>query len=628
MCGICGFLENGPPADAEILQRMSSRLVHRGPDEAGEWRSGPIGLATRRLRIIDAASGHQPLTSHGGSCVIAYNGEVYNFPELRRELETRGVAFRTRSDTEVVVNLYEQHGLAFVHRLRGMFALAIWDRHRRRLVLARDPLGKKPLYYSQTENGTLVFASEIKALLPYPGVARDIDADALDLFLTLEYVPAPRSIFRSVCKLPPGHLLVCEAERPPHLSRYWDIPARERSAPPAQLREEFLALLSESVRLRLVADVPLGAFLSGGIDSSAVVAMMARHSGEPVRTFSVGFDDRSYNELPHARRVARRFATRHEERVLRPDIRLLVEELAGVLDEPLADVSLYPTYLVSRTARQQVTVALSGDGGDELFGGYEHYLAQKAARLADLAPARPLARRLPRLAALLPPNRLKKGLANRLRRFGEGFAHDPANRHLRWMIHLDAAMKRQLYAPDFLQPRFLDELCERPPFSAHFAASRQFTGLNQDLYLDVKTYLCDDIMAKVDRMSMAASLETRAPLLDVRLVEFAFSLPAEMKIRGHTGKWLLKDALEGLLPRETIRRRKEGFSFPMKTWLRGELKELMRDTLSESRLRAHGLFNPGTVRQWMWEHLHGTRDHSHRLWPLIVFHLWRDRYAA
>lgn len=627
MCGICGFLEKEAEADSQTLERMNSRLLHRGPDDEGSFRRGPVGLAVRRLSIIDVATGHQPLSSQSGDCWIAYNGEVYNFPELRRNLEADGVVFHSRGDTEAVVNLYEKEGLGFVHKLRGMFALAIWDSRRQRLVLARDPLGKKPLYYCLKDNGNLVFGSEIKALLPYPGVRRDLDVEALDLYLTLDYVPAPFSIFRSIRKLPPGHMLVCEQDKAPRITRYWDIPACEQRRPLPELREEFLALLDEAVRLRLVADVPLGAFLSGGLDSSSVVAMMARHSTTPVRTFSVGFGEKTYNELPHARKVAQRFHTNHDEQVVHPDIRELVLRLAETLDEPLADVSIYPTYLVSQAARQSVTVALSGDGGDEIFGGYEHYLAQKTARFVDFPPARPLLRHLPHVAAWIPPNSLKKGLANRIRRFGEGFAHDSANRHMRWMIHLSRGMKEQLYSGDFCQERFLSELYERSPFIGHFASSRLFSGLNQDMYLDVKTYLSDDIMAKVDRMSMAASLETRAPLLDVKLVEFAFSLPADLKVHGHTGKWFFKKSMEGILPHDIIYRRKEGFSFPMKTWLRGELKNLMREYLSERRLRNLGLFNPGTVHRWMWEHLEGTRDHSHRLWPLILFHLWHERYA-
>jgi asparagine synthase (glutamine-hydrolysing) len=627
MCGICGFLEKEAESDSQTLERMNARLIHRGPDDEGSYRNGPIGLAMRRLSIIDVATGHQPLHSCSGDSWIVYNGETYNFAELRRSLETIGVTFRTDSDTEVVINLYEREGLGFVNQLRGMFALAIWDSPRKRLVLARDPLGKKPLYYCLKENGNLVFASEIKAILPYPGIRRDLDEEALDLYLTLDYVPAPFSIFRSIRKLPPGHMLICEAGRPPRITRYWDVPAREQRRPLPELREEFLALLDEAVRLRMVSDVPLGAFLSGGLDSSAVVAMMAKHSREPVRTFSVGFSDKSYNELPYARKVSQRFNTTHQEQVLEPDINELIMQLADSLDEPLGDVSIYPTYLVSRAARQHVTVALSGDGGDEIFGGYEHYLAQKAARLVDIPPARPLLRHFPQVSALIPPNSLKKGMVNRIRRFSEGFAHDTANRHIRWMIHLSRAMKQELYSRDFCQDRFLSELYDRPPFTGHFASSRLFSGLNQDFYLDLKTYLSDDIMAKVDRMSMTASLETRAPLLDVKLVEFAFTLPADLKVHGRTGKWFFKKAMEGILPRDIIYRRKEGFSFPMKTWLRGELKDLMRDYLSERRLRALGLFNPNTVRQWMWEHLEEKQDHSHRLWPLILFHLWHERHV-
>ncbi len=614
-------------ADSGTLKRMNDRIVHRGPDDEGYYFADGAGLAARRLSIIDLNTGHQPLASSSGDSWIAYNGEVYNFSELRRELEGRGRSFRTQSDTEVVVNLYEEFGLEFVSRLRGMFAFAIFDRRNRRLVLARDPIGKKPLYYSLDERRGLVFASEIKSILQYPGIARDVDPEALDLFLTLEYVPAPYSIFRSVRKLPAGHILVYEDGRAT-LREYWDVRPGEGPGNFPRARDEFLGLFEEAVRLRMISDVPLGAFLSGGIDSSAVVAFMARASALPVQTFSIGFEEKSYSELPHSRRVATKFATDHHERVLSADIRSLVMELARILDEPLGDFSNFPTYLVSRTARENVTVALSGDGGDEVFGGYEHYLAQKLARCVDAPPLRPLRSLVASALRRVPPSELKKGLVNRLKRFSEGFAHSPADRHFRWMLFLSALQKSRLYSPDFLEKGFLLDLHEREPFRTFFARSRLFPGINQDLYLDLKTYLADDIMVKVDRMSMAASLETRAPLLDTKVVEFAFALPPAWKVRGETGKWFFKKAMEGILDDETIHRQKEGFSIPIKNWLKTELKDLMLETLSEKRIVAMGYFSYPAVEQMIREHMANQENHAHRLWALMQFHLWHDQFAG
>lgn len=615
-----------PAAGAADLKRMNDRLVHRGPDDEGFFLKDGVGLAARRLSIIDLDTGHQPLASHSGRCWIAYNGEVYNFRQLRSELMARGCQFRTQSDTEVVVNLYEEFGLDFAAKLRGMFACAIYDRQNHRLVLARDPIGKKPLYYCLAPGRQLVFGSEIKAILEFPGISREIDPEALDYFLTLEYIPAPLSILRSVRKLPAGHLLIFE-NGAAALREYWDVAPQEPPPTLAAARETFLGLLEESVRLRMISDVPLGAFLSGGIDSSAVVAAMARLSPVPVQTFSIGFEEKSYSELPHSRRVAARFKTDHHERTLAADIGGLVDRLAGSLDEPLGDFSNFPTYLVSRTARERVTVALSGDGGDEIFGGYEHYRAQGVSRCLDaplLGPLRGLAAASLRL---LPPTGLKKGTVNRLKRFSEGLAFAPANRHFRWMLFLSRRQKRRLYTPEFMRESFLADLPQREPFRRHFERSRRFQGLNQDLYLDLKTYLVDDIMVKVDRMSMAASLETRAPLLDKQLVEFAFSLPPNWKVHGQTGKWFFKKAMAGILDDETIYRQKEGFSIPIKNWLKGELLELLRATLSRKRIEEMGLFSYPAVAAMIAEHLANRENHAHRLWALVQFHLWHDHFG-
>ena len=627
MCGICGFFQSEPKAGEKVLRAMNGRIVHRGPDDEGYFFDGRAGLAARRLSIIDLSTGHQPLSSASENSWIAYNGEVYNFDELRSGLLAKGVSFRTHSDTEVVVNLYEEFGLDFVGKLRGMFAFAIFDRKNGRLVLARDRIGKKPLHYAVLPgNAGLVFASEIKSILEYPGIEREVDPEALDLFLTLEYIPAPLSIFKGIRKLPAGHILILENGKIT-ISRYWDVERRDAQKTFAELREEFLGLLEESVRIRMISDVPLGAFLSGGIDSSAIVAMMARISPRPVKTFSIGFEEKSYSELEYSRRVAELFGTDHYVRTLSPDIADLVVRLSRILDEPLGDFSNFPTYLVSKTAREKVTVVLSGDGGDEIFGGYEHYIAQKIGRSLDFPLLRPLGIPLSKASRFFTPSDLKKGAVNRIKRFGEGLGHSARNRHFRWMLFLSAEQKKRLYAPAFLREDFLDDICDRQPFAAFFESSRRFDGINRDLYLDLKTYLVDDIMVKVDRMSMAASLEARAPLLDHKLVEFAFSLPPEMKVRGATTKWFFKKAMEGILPPEVIYRRKEGFSIPIKSWLKGELKDLMLEYLSEKRIRDLGIFNPGYVASMIDDHLQNRENHSHRLWALILFHLWHDHFV-
>ncbi len=634
MCGICGFYQLEAEADKTVLKRMNDRIIHRGPDDDGFYMSpdGKTGLAARRLSIIDLQTGHQPLASHSQDNWLTYNGEVYNFPELRQDLEAKGYRFRTKTDTEVIVNLYEEYGTEFVKMLRGMFAVGIYDSRRRRLVLARDHIGIKPLYYYiKPQNNNLVFGSELKTILEYPGVERKLDPVALDYFLTLEYIPAPYSIFKDIRKLPAGHILTYQ-EGNLHIEKYWDVadqPIASGSRGFESLKEEFHALLQDSVRMRLVSDVPLGAFLSGGIDSSAIVATMSSLAGnDRVKTFSIGFEEKSYSELEYSDKVARQFGTDHHTRNLSPDINQLVHYLAGFWDEPLGDFSNFPTYLVSKTAREKVTVVLSGDGGDEIFGGYEHYIAQKAARTLDFGLFRPFHGLMAKATHLFPPSELKKGMVNRVKRFSEGLENSHANRHFRWMLFLSGYQKSQLYSPQFMAEGhpFLKELPQREPFDAYFRNSERYDGINRDLYLDFKTYMVDNILVKVDRMSMATSLEARVPLLDYKMVEFAFSLPHQYKVKGAVTKWFFKKAMEGILPDEIIYRRKEGFSIPIKNWLKNDLKDLMLEYLSEKRVKESGYFNYTYIRRMMDEHLGGKQNHAHRLWSLILFQLWREKY--
>jgi asparagine synthase (glutamine-hydrolysing) len=616
---------------------MNDQIVHRGPDDEGYFvdEGCHVGLAARRLSIIDLKTGHQPLPSFSRSNWLTYNGEVYNFPELREELRAKGYRFRTKTDTEVIVNLYEEYGVDFVKKMRGMFAVGIYDQKNDRLVLARDHIGIKPLYYClKDQNKNLVFGSEIKAILQYPGIDREIDPEALDLFLTLEYIPAPFSIFKRIRKLPAGHLLTYQNGRL-HIEKYWDPcngARTEEGAKPGvfdfnRLREEFHHLLNQSVKMRMISDVPLGAFLSGGIDSSAIVASMAGMSDRKIKTFSIGFEEKSYSELKYSNIVSEKFATDHYTRNLSPDINELVLKLADFWDEPLGDFSNFPTYLVSKTAREKVTVVLSGDGGDEIFGGYEHYIAQKIARFIDFPLMRPFHKLMARTTHLFPPSELKKGFVNRIKRFSEGLENSYINRHFRWMMFLSGRQKKELYSPDFLSGDYLKPLPGREPFAGFFRQSQPLDGINRDLYLDFKSYMVDNILVKVDRMSMATSLEARVPLLDYKMVEFAFSLPDRYKLSGSTTKWFFKKAMEGILPDEIIYRRKEGFSIPIKNWLKTELKDLMMEYLSEKRVKDAGFFNHRGVQKMVDEHLHNKQNHAHRLWALILFHLWRERFG-
>lgn len=636
MCGICGFYQLEKEAGRDVLEAMTARIIHRGPDDDGFYwdEKGRVGLAARRLSIIDLNTGHQPLTSHSMKNWITYNGEVYNFSELRQELLAKGYHFRTKSDTEVIVNLYEEYGVNFVKKLRGMFALGIYDIKNHRLVLARDHVGIKPLYYYiKPTNKNLVFGSEIKAILPYPGIAHDIDHEALDFFLTLEYIPAPLSIFKQIRKLPAGHFLVYENGQL-HIERYWDVINDYATKPEStlsnfhELKEKFHDLLNRAVKMRMIADVPLGAFLSGGIDSSSIVSSMAAQSNLPIKTFSIGFEEKSYSELKYSSLVAQQFNTDHYTKNLTPNINSLVIELADFWDEPLADFSNFPTYLVSKIAREKVTVALSGDGGDEIFGGYEHYIAQKIARIIDFPLLRPFHKLLAQATHLFPPSGLKKGFVNRVKRFSEGLHNSFLNRHFRWMMFLAGYQKKKIYSPAFLDQSFLYPLPQRDPFKNFFQHCQSFDALNKDLYLDFRTYMVDNILVKVDRMSMATSLEARVPLLDYKMVEFAFSLPAHYKVKGSTTKWFFKKAMEGILPQEIIYRRKEGFSIPIKNWLKNDLKDLMLEYLSPKRITESGFFQYPYIAQMINEHLQDKQNHAHRLWPLILFNLWYERFSA
>ena len=629
MCGIAGIARREPeqPVSAEELAAMVRTLRHRGPDDAGQVALAGAGLGMRRLSIIDVAGGRQPFASEDGAIHLVGNGEIYNHRALRAELVAAGHAFASGSDIEVAVHAYEEWGAAFVERLHGMFALALWDARSRTLVAARDRAGEKPLYYARTPRG-LRLASEIKALLVASDVSREVDLEALDQFLTYEYVITPRTIFSAVRRLPAAHYLVYRNGELA-VTRYWQAPD---SAGPARSDEEAAAALRETlaraVERQMMSDVPLGAFLSGGIDSSAIVALMTeanRGDRSTVNTFSMGFADGSYNELPHARRVAQRFATRHREGEVVPDVVGLFDRLIVHMDEPFADVSLFPTFLVSELARTHVTVALSGDGGDELFGGYDAYEADRMARrIASVVP-RPARRAVAGLLSLLPPSERKKGLVNRLKRFTAGLAEAPSDiAHYRWMTYVSPAAKRRLYTPA-LRDALAGGDVYRPVRDALRDAGTDDL-LNRQLHTDLSIYLADDILVKVDRMSMAASLETRAPFLDVDVMELAFSLPGRQKIRGGERKYVLKRALADVLPASILERPKEGFSIPMKNWLKRELAPLMHDLLSPERVRRRGWVEPGVVAARIAAHTAGRENHAHLLFSLMVLERWAQAF--
>ncbi|HZX38988.1 MAG TPA: asparagine synthase (glutamine-hydrolyzing) [Streptomyces sp.] len=620
MCGVAGMVSTASP-DPATVKAMCDLLSHRGPDGEGFHTDDRVALGMRRLAIIDVSGGHQPVYNEDRSVVAVFNGEIYNFAELRGELLSRGHTFRTESDSECLVHLYEEHGEDLVHRLRGMFAFALWDAKERRLLLARDRVGKKPLYYRNAD-GRLAFASELKALSTVGPSGREVDLVALHHYLTYQYVPAPFSILRGVRKLPPGHLLTWQDGRV-KVRRYWKLdfsPAAVTSEQEAVERTR--ELLLEATRIRMVSERPLGAFLSGGIDSSAVVAAMARTSDQPVKTFSVGFDDARFDEREHARTVARRYGTDHHEFVVGASALDVLPTLAWYFDEPFADSSAIPSFYVAQLSRRQVTVALNGDGGDESFGGYTRYaLMARTARIRTPEAAHPALGRLGR--ALLGtgpvhPYRRKAGLALTM------LGADPELRYARLMSYFTPEQKHALYTD-----RLREELSGTDSYDLlldAFHASSADSTVGRLMDVDVNTYLPGDLLVKVDITTMANSLEARSPFLDHRLMEWAARLPVELKVRGTTTKYLLKRAVADWLPPELLHRPKQGFGVPLAHWLRTELKDVAWDVLTDRTARDRGFFRPETVRALLEEHAAG-QNHSRQLWALMQFELWHRRFV-
>ncbi len=631
MCGIAGRLEfdSARRVDAALIRRMCAVLEHRGPDDEGIWTQGPIGLGHRRLSILDlSAAGHQPMSNATGTLWIVFNGEIYNFLELRAELERAGATFRSRTDTEVILHLYEREGVECLHKLRGMFAFAIWDTRAQSLFVARDRIGVKPLCYHADARG-ITFASEIKAVLQDSGVSHDPDPVALHHYLTYQSVPAPMCAFRGVQKLPPGHYLMWRQGRM-EVKRYWQLSYEpKRSAATERerrdLEAELLQRFEESVRLRMISDVPLGAFLSGGVDSSAVVAMMSRCATGPVRTFSIGFDDASYDELAYARLVAERFQTQHTELTVRPDALAVLPKLTWHYDEPYADASAIPTYYVSKMAREHVTVVLNGDAGDENFAGYDRHVAnQYAHRLRAFAPLLGSGA-FRRLLDALPAGALPPSTRFRLRRFVDQLGRTPQARNTAWMSQFAPEAKQQLYAQAFRDQVGIADAEELVFEKYRESDARHFT--DQTLYADVNTYLPNTLLVKVDIASMANSLEARSPFLDHTFMEFAARLPVDLKIRGGRTKIILKRALRGVIPDAILDRPKMGFSVPVDHWLQHELKDMAHDLLLSPRSMSRGYFRRPFVERMLREHAEGRRKWHTQIWNLMMLESWHRTFV-
>ena len=622
MCGIAGEITfDRSPVNRRRIAAMGASLQHRGPDDAGLYVHGEVGLAHQRLSVVDLSpAGHQPMSNEDGTVWIIFNGEIYNFEELRARVSDRHV-FRSRTDTEVIIHLYEEFGLDCIAMLRGMFAIAIWDSRAHRLLLARDRVGKKPLYYAKSQ-GSLTFASEIKALLVGCPV-REIDPIALHHYLTFQYVPAPRSIFSGVKKLKPGHILVCQegslTEQP-----YWTLSygKKLRDRTDREYQEEFLAMLTESTQLRLASDVPLGAFLSGGMDSSAIVAIMSQLTTQPVKTFSIGFKEDAFNELPYAREVAAKYGTEHHEFVVEPSAMEILPILARVFDEPFADSSAIPTYYLSKLSRQFVTVVLNGDGGDELLGGYSRYnflpvdrLLSNFCRMSTQKQVLDFIRRLPVRGALLM--RLK----NRLERICQPFSHTYMGR----ICYFGPEEKEEFYTSGFR-----DEVKSNDSLDllVHwFETVKASELLDQLLDIDTRSYLPDDLLVKVDRATMAHGLEARSPLLVHHLVEFCAALPVEYKVRSGQTKYLLKAVMKDRLPPSIIQRPKMGFGVPIDKWFKGECRGLVEDTLLSSRSLQRGYFEPAQIRRLVMEQRAGRASYGSRAYALLMLELWHQEYV-
>lgn len=626
MCGIVGFTDlKNNISKAEILERMNSCIVHRGPDEDGFYSNDQIALAMRRLAIIDLAHGKQPIHNRDKTKWIVFNGEIYNFQELRIDLEKRGYGFKTNSDTEAIIHLYDEYGADCVQHLRGMFVFAIWDEKEKTLFIARDRVGKKPLLYSHQKNGDLIFGSEFTALLAHPDISREVDYEAIDAYLSYLCVPAPLTAFKQIRKLEPAHYLIWKDGKI-ETKRYW-LPdfSNKIKISEEEAIEETTKIVRESTRLRMISEVPLGAFLSGGVDSSTVVALMAQESSQPVKTFSIGFEEQDFSELKYAKLVAEHVGAEYHEFIVKPDALEVLPKLVEHYGEPYADSSAIPTYYVSKETRKYVTVALNGDGGDESFAGYERYAAMRIAEKYHKIP--PALRKIFVETAidLIPTSEIKRSRARDLKRFVKAASLPRVERYFRWVSAIDRQSKNELYTKDF-SAQFDSDVNASAHIEKWFARANGSGILDATLLTDQMTYLPNDLLVKVDIASMANSLEARSPFLDHKVIEFAASLPENLKMKRMETKSLLKKVAARLVPREVIYRKKMGFGVPIGHWFRTSMKDFVRGVLLSEKSLTRGIIRPEMMKKYVEEHINSERDYTHQIWTLLMLELWFQRF--
>lgn len=625
MCGIVGTVNNNlRSVERGLLERMNACIVHRGPDDDGFYVKENVGLAMRRLSIIDVAHGKQPMFNEDKTKAIVFNGEIYNFQELRNDLEKRGHKFYTNSDTEIIVHLYDEYGADCVNYLRGMFAFAIWDETDKSLFVARDRIGKKPLLYSFQKNGDLIFGSEFGALLAHPGISREVDYSAIDSYLSFLCIPAPQTAFKQIRKLEPAHWLRWKDGKI-EIKRYW-LPDFSKKIKISQIEaeEETLRILRESTKLRMISEVPLGAFLSGGVDSSTVVALMAEESEKPIKTFSIGFEEKEFSELKYAKRVAEHIGAEHYEFIVKPDAMEVLPILVEHYGEPYADWSAIPTYYMARETRKYVTVALNGDGGDESFAGYERHAAMSLAEKYHSLPLFLRKTLVEKAVDFIPTSNLKRSRLRDAKRFLKAASLPTAERYFHWVTTFRNDLKQEIYTDHFR--RQLNGTRPIESVESWFEQAAELNVVDATLLTDIMTYLPSDLMTKVDIATMAVSLEGRSPFLDHKVIEFAASLPVNLKIRGAKTKGLLKKVAAKLVPPEVIYRRKMGFGVPIAVWFRTSLKDFLRETLLSKTSLERGLFHPQILRRLVDEHIAGKEDNSWQLWTLLMLELWFEKF--
>ncbi|MFH1958583.1 MAG: asparagine synthase (glutamine-hydrolyzing) [bacterium] len=620
MCGICGIINfNGKPVSAELLKKMADLLEHRGPDAEGYYIRAQVGMGMRRLSIIDLETGHQPIHNEDEKIWLVLNGEIYNFQELRTNLQSKGHKFYTKSDVETVVHLYEDYGVDCLKYINGMFAFALWDERRKLLFIARDRLGKKPLCYTWLD-GSFYFASELKSFLTVPDFKREINRKAIHYYLTYQYIPSPMTVWQGVFRLPPASYLVLNENKRMRISRYWDIDMRAKTDLSFdESKERLRSVLEEATKLRMVADVPLGAFLSGGIDSSIVVGLMSKLSARPVKTFSIGFEEKEFSELKYARVVAKHFKTDHRELVVKPDYVDILPKIVWHYDQPYADSSALPSFFVSKMTRKYVKVALNGDGGDENFAGYMRYKAMKISQLAAL----PFGMIPSGIAGYLfekSPGAKTSGFLRQALRFASALKNPPQRRNLIWHAYFTNEMKDLVYSEEMKREFASDDACSY--LEDKFLSARAGGVIDRTLYTDLTAYLPECLLVKMDVATMANSLEARAPFLDYRFIEFTAALPAEWKLKGLRSKYILKESFRDFLPPEILNRGKQGFGIPLDEWFRGKLKNYIRDMVLSPAALKRGYFNSRNLRRFINDHVEGRANHGYRLWALLMLELW------